>query len=120
MSTPTTDYTADTAAVRLAELLGLADMAHGGPVTWDDIVAYTAKALGTRSMALTAVHRRTIALTAALGAPDDSTWPELITRVRWQTSVVNAAAELDYAHRPEFLDADDVAALGHVLGEEPT
>lgn len=79
-------YVADTEAAktRLVELLGLEPMGGrpDGLATWDDVIAYVAKALGTRTMQGQTIRRRTDQLAAALHAPDSATWPELIAMIQ--------------------------------------
>ena len=72
---------AEAAKGALVKLLELEPMGGrpGGRATWDDVIAYTAKALGTRTLALKTVRRRGDQLAAALYAPDAATWPELVT-----------------------------------------
>jgi hypothetical protein len=63
--------------VRLLELEPMGGRPHGR-ATWDDVIAYTAKALGGRRLANANTRRRGDELAAALHAPDSATWPELV------------------------------------------
>lgn len=76
--------TAETARAELIRLLELEPMGTraDGVATWDDVVAYVAKALGTRAMQGAAIRRRTAELAAVLHAPDGATWPELMAMVQ--------------------------------------
>jgi hypothetical protein len=79
-----TTMTATQARDELVRLLDIEPMGGrpDGVATWDDVVAYTAKALGTRTLALRTVERREAALAAALGASHDTPWPVLVERAR--------------------------------------
>jgi hypothetical protein len=50
--------------------------------TWDDVIAYTAKALDSRAMAHATVKRRTAQLVAAVDLPEDTSWPEALAEVQ--------------------------------------
>jgi hypothetical protein len=49
--------------------------------TWDDVIAYTAKALDSRKMTHATVKRRTAQLVAAVGMPEGTSWPEALAEV---------------------------------------
>lgn len=74
---------AEAARAELVKLLELEPMGGrpDGAATWDDVIAYVAKALGTRSGLLATVDRRTGQIGSALHAPDSATWPELVAMV---------------------------------------
>lgn len=90
---------------RLIEVLELGERGGGGDWTWDDIVAYTAKAKGSLAMTNETVRRRTAQLAEALGHPDPAaaTWPEvvrLVTAARDQLADADARRTLGGRARP--------------------
>lgn len=80
----TSAFSADDARGALVELLQLEPMGGrpDGRATWDDVVAYTAKALGTITVTQAAVRRRAKLLADAVGNVDDPpSWPHALGRV---------------------------------------
>jgi hypothetical protein len=53
-----------------------------GRATWDDVIAYTAKALDSRAMAHATVKRRTAQLAAAVDLPEGTSWQEALAEVQ--------------------------------------
>jgi hypothetical protein len=72
---------AERALVALRKVLDLDDVA-GRPGTWDDVVAYAAKAKGSARMSNDTVKRRTVQLAEALDARtalgETPSWPALL------------------------------------------
>jgi hypothetical protein len=72
------DYDVERARDELASILDLDVEA-----SWDDIIAYTAKAKGSLRMANAAVKRRSVLLAEALHMdPSTTSWPRLLERVK--------------------------------------
>lgn len=88
--------TAQDALTKLVQMLELEPMGGrpDGRATWDDVIAYVAKALGTRTLALEAVKRRTAHLAAAVGLPEgDTPWPIALGQVLRLTEEAQATAQ---------------------------
>lgn len=75
--TGSSDYDVERAKDELAGILEL-DV----DASWDDIVAYTAKAKGSLRMSNSAIRRRSILLAEALRMdPEHTSWPQMLQRV---------------------------------------
>lgn len=68
----------------LVAMLGLEPVSGrpGGRATWDDVVTYVGKALGTRDLLMRTVERRSRYLADALGVEHGTLYPTMLTRVR--------------------------------------
>ena len=75
---------AEAAKRALVKLLDLEPMRGrpDGKATWDDVVGYVAKALGTSTMLLATVERRTAQLAATVDLPEGTNWPTALAEVR--------------------------------------
>lgn len=85
-------------------------------MSWDDIVAYAAKAKSTGRMANAAVRRRTEMLAAAIGCTTDN-YPELIRRVTLMRVGGHSDQNCGEGHDPLKISCEAAAEINRLRAE---